>query len=61
SKVKKDWSDSDSDSGSESEDGPNSKAEAGRVVYAEEPSDDYTREASQENMEEEEGPPGGSD
>ncbi|RZC62338.1 hypothetical protein C5167_024086 [Papaver somniferum] len=61
SKVKKDWSDSDSDSGSESEDGPNSEAEAGRVVYAEEPSDDYTGEASQEKIEEEEGPPGGSD
>ncbi|KAI3960066.1 hypothetical protein MKW98_016790 [Papaver atlanticum] len=61
SKVKKDWSDSDSDSGSESEDGPNSEAEAGREVYAEEPSDDYTGEASQEKIEEEEGPPGGSD
>ncbi|KAI3864260.1 hypothetical protein MKX03_006093 [Papaver bracteatum] len=63
SKVKKDWSDSDSDSssGSESEDGPNNDAETGRIVYAEEPSDDHNREASQENMEEEEGSPGGSD
>ncbi|KAI3994991.1 hypothetical protein MKX01_019805 [Papaver californicum] len=63
SKVKNDWldSDSDSDSGSESEDGSNSEAKAGRVVHVEEPSDDHTREASQENMEEEEGPPGGSD
>ncbi|KAI3933990.1 hypothetical protein MKX01_016291 [Papaver californicum] len=61
SKVKKGWSGSDSDSGSESEDGPNSEAEVGRVMYTEEPSDDHTREASQENMEEEEGPPGGSD
>ncbi|RZC91701.1 hypothetical protein C5167_027768 [Papaver somniferum] len=61
SKVKKDWSDSDSSSSSESEDGPNSEAEAGRVVYTEEPSDDHNTEASQENIEEEEGPPGGSD
>ncbi|KAI3925857.1 hypothetical protein MKW92_019338 [Papaver armeniacum] len=61
SKVKKDWSDSDSDSGSESEDGPNSEDEAVRVVHAEEPSDDHTGEGSQENMEEEEVPPGGSD
>ncbi|RZC62340.1 hypothetical protein C5167_024087 [Papaver somniferum] len=59
SKVEKDWSDS--DSGSESEDGPNHEAEAGRVVHAEEPADEYTREASQEKMEEEEGSPGGSD
>ncbi|KAI3913878.1 hypothetical protein MKW92_051663 [Papaver armeniacum] len=61
SKVKKDWSDSDSDSGSESEDGPNGEDEAVRVVHAEEPSDDHTGEGSQENMEEEEVPPGGSD
>ncbi|RZC85977.1 hypothetical protein C5167_026647 [Papaver somniferum] len=61
SKVKKHWSDSDSDSGSESEDGPNSEDETGRVVYAEEPSDNHTGDGSQENMEEEEGPPGGSD